>query len=197
MIYSLSGKLILKEPNAIVVECGGVGFRCAASVFTVQQLPQLGEQVTVFTHLAVREDAMDLFAFGDQEELTCFKRLILVSGVGPKVALAILSDIPPAKFNLYVVTGDVKAITKANGVGPKLAQRIVLELKDKVDLNESSASDISVGAAAAASGGAQGEAISALVALGYTQAEAATAVARLDPTLSVEDMIRGALRQMM
>ena len=197
MIYSLSGKLILKEPNAIVVECGGVGFRCAASVFTVQQLPQPGEQVTVFTHLAVREDAMDLFAFGDQEELTCFKRLISVSGVGPKVALAILSDIPPAKFNLYVVTGDVKAITKANGVGPKLAQRIVLELKDKVDLNESSASDISVGASAAASGGAQGEAISALVALGYTQAEAATAVARLDPTLSVEDMIRGALRQMM
>ena len=197
MIYSLSGKLIVKEPSAIVVECGGVGFRCAASVFTVQQLPAVGEQVTVFTHLAVREVAMDLFAFGDQEELTCFKRLISVSGVGPKVALAILSDIPPAKFNLYVVTGDVKAITKANGVGPKLAQRIVLELKDKVDLNESSASDISVGASAAASGGAQGEAISALVSLGYTQAEAATAVAKLDPTLGVEDLIRGALKQMM
>ena len=129
MIYSLSGKLILKEPNSIVVECGGVGFRCAASVFTVQQLPQIGEQVQVFTHMAVREDAMELFAFGDQEELVCFKRLISVSGVGPKVALAILSDIPPAKFNLYVVSGDVKAITKAQGVGPKLAQRIVRELK--------------------------------------------------------------------
>ena len=196
MIYSLSGKLILKEPGAIVVECGGVGFRCAASVFTVQQLPQTGEQVQVFTHLAVREDAMELFAFGDQEELVCFKRLISVSGVGPKVALAILSDIPPAKFNLYVVSGDVKAITKAQGVGPKLAQRIVLELKDKVDLNESSAIDLP-GGMAAPSGGAQGEAISALVSLGYTQAEAATAVAKLDPTLSVEDIIRGALKQMM
>ena len=196
MIYSLSGKLILKEPNSIVVECGGVGFRCAASVFTVQQLPQIGEQVQVFTHMAVREDAMELFAFGDQEELVCFKRLISVSGVGPKVALAILSDIPPAKFNLYVVSGDVKAITKAQGVGPKLAQRIVLELKDKVDLNESSAIDLP-GSVAAPGGTAQGEAISALVALGYTQAEAATAVARLDPTLSVEDMIRGALKQMM
>ncbi|MBP0962756.1 MAG: Holliday junction branch migration protein RuvA [Oscillospiraceae bacterium] len=162
MIYSLSGKLILKEPNAIVVECGGVGFRCAVSVFTVQQLPQLGEQVTVFTHLAVREDAMDLFAFGDQEELLCFKRLISVSGVGPK-----------------------------------LAQRIVLELKDKVELDGASAADLPGGVVAPSSGGAQGEAISALVALGYTQAEAATAVARLDPTLSVEDMIRGALRQMM
>jgi Holliday junction DNA helicase RuvA len=197
MIYSLSGKLILKEPGAIVVECGGVGFRCAASVFTVQQLPQLGEQVTVFTHLAVREDAMDLFAFGDQEELLCFKRLISVSGVGPKVALAILSDIPPAKFNLYVVSGDVKAITKANGVGPKLAQRIVLELKDKVELDGASAADLPGGVGVPSSGGAQGEAISALVALGYTQAEAATAVAHLDPALSVEDMIRGALRQMM
>ena len=196
MIYSLSGKLILKEPNSIVVECGGVGFRCAASVFTVQQLPQIGEQVQVFTHLAVREDAMELFAFGDQEELVCFKRLISVSGVGPKVALAILSDIPPAKFNLYVVSGDVKAITKAQGVGPKLAQRIVLELKDKVDLNESSSIDLPSGIAAPG-GTAQGEAISALVSLGYTQAEAATAVARLDPTLSVEDLIRGALKQMM
>ena len=196
MIYSLSGKLILKEPNSIVVECGGVGFRCAASVFTVQQLPQIGEQVQVFTHMAVREDAMELFAFGDQEELVCFKRLISVSGVGPKVALAILSDIPPAKFNLYVVSGDVKAITKAQGVGPKLAQRIVLELKDKVDLNESSAIDLP-GSVAAPGGTAPGEAIRALVALGYTQAEAATAVARLDPTLSVEDMIRGALKQMM
>lgn len=196
MIYSLSGKLILKEPNSIVVECGGVGFRCAASVFTVQQLPQTGEQVQVFTHLVVREDAMELFAFGDREELICFKRLISVSGVGPKVALAILSDIPPAKFNLYVVSGDVKAITKANGVGPKLAQRIVLELKDKVDLNESSAVDLP-DRMAASGGGAQGEAISALVSLGYTQAEAATAVARLDPSLSVEDLIRGALKQMM
>ncbi len=197
MIYSLSGKLILKEPNAIVLECGGVGFRCAASVFTVQQLPPVGEQATVFTHLSVREDALELFAFGDQEELTCFKRLISVSGVGPKVALAILSDIPPAKFNLYVVSGDVKAITKANGVGPKLAQRIVLELKDKVDLDATAAGAEAGATATAASGGAQGEAISALVALGYTQAEAATAVARLDPALSVEDMIRAALRQMM
>ena len=197
MIYCLSGILILIVRGATVVECGGVGFRCAASVFTVQQLPQLGEQVTVFTHLAVREDAMDLFAFGDQEELLCFKRLISVSGVGPKVALAILSDIPPAKFNLYVVSGDVKAITKANGVGPKLAQRIVLELKDKVELDGASAADLPAGVGVPASGGVQGEAISALVALGYTQAEAATAVARLEPSLSVEDMIRGALRQMM
>lgn len=196
MIYSLSGKLLLKEPNAVVVECGGVGFRCAASVFTVQQLPQPGEQVTVFTHLSVREDALELFAFCDQEELICFKRLISVGGVGPKLALAILSDIPPAKFNLYVVSGDVKAITKANGVGPKLAQRIVLELKDKVDLDPTAA-ESPAGAVSPAAAGAQSEAASALVSLGYTPAEAATAVAHLDPAMSVEDMIRAALRQMM
>ena len=196
MIYSLSGKLLLKEPNAIVVECGGVGFRCAASVYTVQQMPPQGEQVSVYTHLSVREDAMELFAFYDREEMACFKKLISVSGVGPKVALAILSDISPSKFNLYVVTGDVKAITKAQGVGPKLAQRIVLELKDKVDLEPSASPDVSTGRSFA-QGGAQNEAISALVALGYTQAEAAGAVAHLDPSLSVEDMIRSALRQMM
>ena len=196
MIYSLSGKLLLKEPNAIVVECGGVGFRCAASVYTVQQMPQQGEQVSVYTHLSVREDAMELFAFCDREEMACFKKLISVSGVGPKVALAILSDITPSKFNLYVVTGDVKAITKAQGVGPKLAQRIVLELKDKVDLEGSASADVPTGSTFAA-GGAQNEAISALVALGYTQTEAAGAVAHLDPALSVEDMIRNALRQMM
>ena len=134
MIYSLTGTLTVKEPGALVVECCGVGYRCAAPLSTVQKLPPVGEQVSVLTHMSVREDAVELFAFADKEELTCFKRLISVSGVGPRVALAILSDIPPDRFNLYVVSGDVKAITKAQGVGPKLAQRIVLELKDKVEL---------------------------------------------------------------
>lgn len=199
MIYSLSGKLILKEPNSIVVECGGVGFRCAASVFTVQQLPQIGEQVQVFTHLAVREDAMELFAFGDQEELVCFKRLISVSGVGPKVALAILSDISPAKFNLYVVSGDVKAITKAQGVGPKLAQRIVLELRDKVKAltvpgAKAGTEGLSAGVISASRNAA--EAVTALSVLGYNPSEAAEVVAKFDSTLPVEELIRLSLRAM-
>jgi len=195
MIYSLTGTLTVKEPGALVVECCGVGYRCAAPLSTVQKLPPVGEQVSVLTHMSVREDAVELFAFADKEELTCFKRLISVSGVGPRVALAILSDIPPDRFNLYVVSGDVKAITKAQGVGPKLAQRIVLELKDKVELAGGDGS-LPAMAGGAAPGGA-GEAVSALAALGYTPSEAAAALAGLDPALPVEELIRAALKHMM
>ena len=195
MIYSLSGRLLVKEPNALVVECGGVGYRCAVPLSTAQRMPQTGSEVTVFTHMSVREDAVELFGFVSQEELACFKRLISVSGVGPRVALAILTDFPPDKFNLYVATGDVKAITKAQGVGPKLAQRIVLELKDKVELTAQAAGEIPVGLDRPESN--TGEAVSALAALGYTPTEAAQAVARQDQSLPVEELIRGALKLMM
>ncbi len=195
MIYSLSGRLLIKEPTAIVVECGGVGYKCGAPMSTVQSLPSVGEQVTVFTHMNVREDAIELFAFADEDELGCFRKLISVSGVGGKVALSILTHIPADKLQMYVITEDIKAITQAQGVGAKLAKRIVLELKDKLD-PQSIVGGVSTGELAGAmSGTAQSEAISALVALGYSPSEAATAVAGLDPTLSVEEIIRTALRQ--
>ncbi len=195
MIYSLSGRLIIKEAAAIVVECGGVGYRCGAPLRTVQELPSVGEQVTVFTHMSVREDAIELFAFSDEGELDCFRRLISVSGVGGKVALSILAQMSPDQLILYIMTEDIKAITKAPGVGAKLAKRIVLELKDKLD-PQAVADGVSAGELGAAmSGTMQSEAISALVALGYTPSEAATAVAGLDPTLSVEEIIRTALRR--
>ena len=132
MFYSLSGKLIVKSGSTAVVECGGVGFTCGVTLQTLQRLPQIGEPVTLYTHLSVREDALDLFGFADPAELDFFRLLIGVSGIGPKVALAVLSQLPPDRLALCIATGDAKSITRAQGVGPKVAQRIVMELKDKV-----------------------------------------------------------------
>jgi Holliday junction DNA helicase RuvA len=145
----------------------------------------------------VREDAVELFGFAGKQELACFRQLISVSGVGPKAALAILSDITPEKFALVAATGDHKALTKTKGVGPKLAQRIVLELKDKIGKEQLSGADMEMlGAAAAPAEGNIGEAVSALVVLGYSQTEAASAVSKLDSTLKTEELIKQALKQM-
>lgn len=196
MIYSLNGTLTHTGAGFAVVECGGVGFRCAASANTLRALPKTGERVLLYTYLNVREDALDLFGFADERELSCFKMLLSVSGVGPKAALAILSDATPERFALYVASGDVKALTRAQGVGPRLAQRVILELKDKVS-----------GAAAAegfaqpefgpvsASGNAA-EAVNALMVLGYGRAEASAAAAKCDSALPVDEIIRQALRQL-
>ena len=140
---------------------------------------------------------MSLFGFYDQQELKCFRMLLTVSGVGPKAALSVLSDIPPEKFALTVATGDYKAITKAKGIGAKTAQRIVLELKDKIAKEQlSDASSVDFAAVSeAVSGGATGEAIAALVVLGYSQAEAATVISGLDSSLSTEELIKQALKK--
>ena len=197
MFYSLSGIYLHSELGFVVIECGGVGFKCATTMNTLKKLPKIGEKATVFTHLNVREDALDLFGFADMGELNCFKMLISVSGVGPKAGLAILSELSPEQFALSVATGDAKALTRAQGVGAKLAQRIVLELKDKVKGETFSASmDMQSLGNLPSEGGNTGEAISALVVLGYTRSEASLAVGRCDQTAKVEEIIKQALKQL-
>ncbi len=195
MIYSLRGKLTHKEPNLAVVECGGVGYACRTTLNTLSKLGGVGSEAFLLTYLYIREDAVEIFGFATEQELNCFKMLISVSGVGPKAGLAILSDTTPEGFALNVATGDYKAFTKTKGVGPKLAQRVVLELKDKIT-NEQLASPVggAESVTAVIGGGNVSEAVSALVVLGYSQAEAASAVAKLDPSLSVEDLIKNALK---
>ncbi len=191
MIYSVSGKLIHTEGDLAVVECGGVGYACKTTLATLQKIA--GEtNVTLLTYMSVREDAVELFGFADGEELRAFKLLISVSGVGPKAGLAILSAMNPQQFALAVATTDSKAFTQVKGIGKKTAERICLELRDKV-----AGETISVRGQTAASvpsmSGNIGEAITALEVLGYSSAEAAGVIAKLDPELPVEELIKKAL----
>lgn len=199
MFYSLTGKLVHMEPGMVAVECGGVAFRCAASMQTLKNMPRVGETVMVYTHLNVREDALDLFGFATKNEMNCFKMLTGISGVGPKVALAILSEMTPEAVAMCAASGDSKSFTRANGVGPKLAQRIVLELKDKVKKMAVSSGEMPLGGGdtgvVSASQNAE-QAVQALCVLGYSQSEAAQAVAKLDSALPTEELIRLALRGM-
>lgn len=199
MFYSLTGKIIYMGEQSFALSCGGVGFKCFATRNTLYALNGKNGDVTVFTHLNVREDALDLFGFATEQELDAFKLLIGVSGVGPKAALAILSELSPDAFAIAVASGDSKAITAANGVGPKLAQRVIMELKDKIS-NVSFVSEQSVATSAAVNAvnnmSNTSEAIAALTALGYSQSEASVAVSKLSPDLSVEDLIKGALKNM-
>lgn len=196
MFYSLTGTLVHTEPGFAVLDVGGVGFKCNTSMATLRSLPRLHETATLYTYLSVREDALDLFGFATQGELNCFKLLIAISGVGAKVAIAILSELTPEDVALAAAAGDVKRFTRANGVGPKLAQRIVLELKDKVKHLSGTAGltmgDVTPGGASAAGNAAQ--AVEALVTLGYSPTDAAQAVGRLDSSLSPEELIRAALQ---
>ena len=132
MFYSLTGKLVHMEPGVVAIECGGVAFKCFTFMNTQKNMPRIGETATVYTHLNVREDALDLYGFSTKSELNCYKMLTTISGVGPKAALSILSEMTPEGVAMAAASGDSKKFTKASGVGPKLAQRIVLELKDRV-----------------------------------------------------------------
>ena len=132
MFYSLTGTVSHTEPGVAVIDVGGVAFKCLTSMGTLRALPRTGGKATLYTYLNVREDALDLYGFYTQQELNCYKLLTAISGVGPKAALAILSEMAPEDVALAAAAGDAKRFTKANGVGAKLAQRIVLELKDKV-----------------------------------------------------------------
>ncbi len=192
MLYSLTGTLAHKEPGMAVVECGGVGFRCAVTLSTSGQLPGVGSTVTLLTHLYVREDILELFGFVTPQELQQFRLLLSVSGVGPKVALAILSDIPSERLTLCLAAGDAKALTQANGVGAKLAQRIILELKDKVTATGVGGAPLP--AALESPTSQMGEAAAALTALGYSQSEAAAVLAGLEPGLDTQTLVRSALR---
>ncbi len=197
MIYSVKGEVVHTEPNLAVIECGGVGYACRTTFTTLSKLKGIGSQAKLYTYLNVTQDGIDLFGFYEQQELRCFQMLLSVSGVGPKAALSILSDISPEKFALTVATGDFKTITKSKGIGTKTAQRIVLELKDKIakeQLSTPSSVDFSAVTEAVANTNT-GEAIAALVVLGYTQAEAATVVSGLDASLSTEELIKQSLKK--
>lgn len=195
MIYSLTGKILLTTPELAVIECGGVGYACKTTLFTIEQLSGR-ETATLYTFMAVREDAVELFGFASQEELECFRLLTSVSGVGSKFALAILSSLTPDQVALAIASQDAVAFTKIKGVGNKIAQRIVMELKDKIAKDFAfigAKSGVDLGAVSNGSPNAS-EAVAALVVLGYTQSEAAAAVASLEQGLSIDEMIRRALR---
>ncbi len=196
MIYSLKGELIHLDTRVAVVSCGGVGFRCQITLNTARQMPPVGQEVLLYTVMNVREDAIELFGFAGQDELTCFKQLIAISGVGPKVGLSILSELSPERVALAVAAGDHKALTKAAGVGPKLAQRIVLELKDKVSaVAPSAGAAVAASVPASASSHAE-QAVNALTVLGFSAGEASAAVGKLDSSLPVETLVRQALRSL-
>ena len=199
MIYCLTGKIIKKTLNAVVLSCGGVGYytQCPASV--AGALPGVGKEATLYTVLSVTENDVSLYGFATEEQQACFEMLTAVSGVGPKVGLAILSVMEPDRVALAISAGDHKAFKAASGVGPKLAQRIVLELKDKVAkgfVDGINLQDVGMAASAAPAAQGAGQAMAALVSLGYSQSEAALAVSKIDATLPVEEIIKLALRGM-
>ena len=195
MIYSVRGKLTHKEPFLAVVECAGVGYACRTTCSTSAQLGETGKEVYLYTYLHVREDNVELFGFYSMQELNCFKMLISVSGVGPKAALTILSDIDAQRFALTVASGDSKVFTKTKGVGPKLAQRIVLELKDKIAKESITAADIkSSGNIFVPEGDNCAEAVSALMVLGFSQEEVAAAVSKIDTSLDTGEIVKQALK---
>ena len=195
MIYSVRGKLTHKESFLAVVECAGVGYACRTTCSTSAQLGETGKEVYLYTYLHVREDNVELFGFYSMQELNCFKMLISVSGVGPKAALSILSDIDAQRFALTVASGDSKVFTKTKGVGPKLAQRIVLELKDKIAKESITASDIkSSGNIFVPEGDNCAEAVSALMVLGFSQEEVAAAVSKIDTSLDTGEIVKQALK---
>ena len=195
MIYSVTGNLIHTEPGAAVVDVGGVAFRCMTSMNTLRSLPRLSEKVTLYTYLNVREDALDLFGFATKGELSCFRLLTGISGVGPKVGLAILSQLTPEDVALAAAAGDAKRFTKASGVGQKLAQRIVLELKDKVkDLSGAApVAGMPEPGGPSASGNAS-QAVGALVTLGIRPARPPPPWAGWTAPCPPEELIRLALK---
>ena len=195
MIHSLTGKVIEKSLDEVVISCGGVGFLVAVPQTAQGSIAPVGEETTLYTYLNVKEDALDLYGFATKAEQRAFKILTTVSGVGPKAGLAILSALSPDRIALAVSSGDYKAFTAAQGVGPKLAQRIVLELKGKFsDTTLQGVSIEDVSRTASVSTGNVSQAISALVALGYTQSQAAVAISKLDADLDVQSLIKQALR---
>lgn len=198
MIYSINGSLQLVETNFIAVDVQGVGYGIKTTMTTISCLPPIGETVFLYTYLNVREDAMELFGFYDKQELDCFKLLITVNGVGPKAALSLLSDNTPGGFAMAVAAGDAKALTRSAGIGAKTAQRIVLELKDKITGEQLTLGVGSSGVAQhqAISVGNAGEAIAALTVLGYAQGDAASVVSAMDPSLPVDELIKAGLKQL-
>ena len=197
MIYYVSGPVTILEPGLAVVECGGVGYGCRITAYTAGQL-KLNQNARLYITESIREDAFDLYGFSSREEQRCYELLTSVNGVGPKAAMAILSSGGPQNFTLAVMTGDEKMLTAAQGIGKKIAQRIILELKDKI-AGSSVELDFSTGPAVTApvqQGGNVTLARAALQELGYSPAEIQNALKGADPNTSTEELIRHALRAM-
>lgn len=196
MFYYLDGTVAHVEPYLAVIDCGGVGYACKTTNTTLTQLEK-GKRICLYTYLNVGEGVFDLYGFASQAELGSFKQLLSVSGVGPKAALAILSSVTPEGLAMAVITGDEKSLTAAPGIGKKIAQRILLELKDKIAKEQSSGAFVSQAAGVPAAGNKSVEAAQALAVLGYTQSDIAAALKGLDvEALALEELVRQALRRM-
>lgn len=196
MLYYVSGPVTVLEPGLAVIDCGGVGYGCHITAYSAGQL-RLNQSARLYITEVIREDAFDLYGFISREEQHCFELLTSVNGVGPKAALSILSAGGPQNFTLAVMTGDEKMLTAAQGIGKKIAQRIIMELKGKIGGNATEL-DFSAGAAApsAVPGNAAALAHAALQELGYSPAEIQLALKGVDPTATTEEMVRYALRAM-
>lgn len=199
MFYYISGKVAVIEAGMVVIDAGGVGYALNTS-YTSARSVKTGEQATFYTYLHVREGIFELYGFARKEELSCFKQLIAISGVGPKAAIAILGAVTPEKLALCVISGDEKALTAAPGIGKKLAQRILLEMKDKMSKDQlesaSGASGI-VMPELAAPGGAMEDALAALAVLGYPRAVAVNALQGVDTNgLATDEIVRAALKRL-
>ena len=196
MIYYVSGPVTVLEPGLAVVDCGGVGYGCRITAYTASQL-KLNQNTRLYVTESIREDAHDLYGFISKEEQRCYELLTSVNGVGPKAAMAILSSGGPQNFTLAVMTGDEKMLTAAQGIGKKIAQRIILELKDKIG-GGAVELDFSSGPAVAPvqTSNAAALAHAALQELGYSPAEINTALKGVDPNATTEEMVRHALRAM-
>ncbi len=197
MLYYVSGTVAILEPGLAVIDCGGVGYGCRITAYTAGQL-KLNQNARLYVTESIREDAYELYGFSSKDEQRCYELLTSVNGVGPKAAMAILSSGGPQNFTLAVMTGDEKMLTAAQGVGKKIAQRIILELKDKIG-GGGMELDFSTGPAAAApvqSGNAASLARAALQELGYSPVEINAALKGADPAATTEELVRYALRAM-
>ena len=196
MLYYVSGEVTVLEPGLAVIDCAGVGYGCSVTAYTAAQL-KLNQKAKLYITEAIREDAFDLYGFISREEQRCFQLLTSVNGVGPKAAMSILSAGGPQNFTLAVMTGDEKMLTAAQGVGKKISQRIILELKDKIG-GSSAELDFSTGPAVVAPAQSGGLALAqaALQELGYSPAEVAAALKGADPKSTTEELVRYALRNM-
>lgn len=202
MITYIRGELVAVEEDKAIVDVNGVGYGIFMPGTAMNYLPPIGEEVKLHTYMNVREDAMQLFGFLTRDDLKVFKLVIGVSGIGPKGGLSILSKLSPDELRFAVMANDAKAISAAPGIGKKTAEKLIIELKDKLsieDVLDKGTDDSAVSVSAGAANGAQAEAIQALVALGYSNTEAVKAVKKvqIDETTSVEDILKAALRFMM
>lgn len=199
MIHSIKGNLIYTDLTSAVIDIGNISFRCYTSLNTLQKIGEVGKEVTLMTYLNVKEDALDLYGFSDSEELNCFKLLLSVSGVGPKAAISILSQLTPSKLSLAIAAKDNRAISAANGIGKKTAERVILELKDKLtsiisnDDNDTVLESVST----VVDDSSYKDAVDALISLGYSQTDAVNALSGISSDTDTGEMIKSALKKLM